>query len=209
MKQKKYVLEAEPLPDFVSHLEGGIEELKTTSTDGSNLLTFINEITQLSDNIPDNIQNFDKDITPYSNADPENIILTNIQGESDFMNQIIEVHKRLKKVGRHPLGRNGVYYIFGLVKFTAYKWLNKIKSRKDKHSKIQALPSTYTHSMAKNEMFSIINKDHFTQQSKELIASLLIYWTNLYLALNNKAKTTNYQNISLKDYLFWGKTVIH
>ena len=39
--------------------------------------------------------------------------------------------------------------------------------------------------------------------------SLLIYWTNLYLALNTKAKTTNYQNISLKDYLFWGKTVIH
>ena len=29
---KKYVSEAEPLPDFVSHLEGGIEELKTTSS---------------------------------------------------------------------------------------------------------------------------------------------------------------------------------
>merc|ERR1711955_86294 len=49
---KKYIQEAEPLPDFVSHLEGGIEELKTTSTDGSNLLTFINEITEFSDNIP-------------------------------------------------------------------------------------------------------------------------------------------------------------
>ena len=75
-------------------MEGGIEELKTTSTDGSNLLTFINEITQLSDTIPDNIQNCGKGITPYSNKDPENIILTNIQGKSDFMDQIIEVHKK-------------------------------------------------------------------------------------------------------------------
>ena len=85
------------------------------------------------------------------------------------MSQITEVHKKLKKEGRHPLGRNGVFHVFGLIKFTAYKWLNKIKSRKGKHNKTQALPSTYTHSMAKNEIFSIINKDHFTQQSKELI----------------------------------------
>ena len=86
------------------------------------------------------------------------------------MSKITEVHKKLKKEGRHPLGRNGVYYIFGLVKFAAYKWLNKIKSRKDKLSKIQALPTTYTQSMAKNEIFSVINKDNFTQQSKELIS---------------------------------------
>ena len=146
---KKYVLEAEPLPDFVSHLEGGIEELKTTSTDGSNLLTFINEITQLSDNIPDNSQNLDKDITLYSNADPENIILNNVQEKSDFMNQIMEVHKRLKKVGRHPLGRNGVYYTFGLVKFAAYKWLNKMKFRKNKYDKKQVLPTRHSNYTAK------------------------------------------------------------
>ena len=125
------------------------------------------------------------------------------------MSQITEVHKKLKKEGRHLLGRNGVYHVFGIIKFAAYKWLNKIKSRKGEYSKTQALPSTYTHSMAKNEMFSIINKDHFTQQCKEIIVSLLIYWTNLYLALNNKAKTTNYQNISLKDCLFLGRTAIH
>ena len=107
------------------------------------------------------------------------------------------------------MGRNGVYHIFGIIKFAAYKWLNKIKSRKDKQNKIQPLPSTYTHSMARNKMFSITNKDHFTQQSKELIASLQIYWTNLYCVLKIKARTTNYQNISLKDYLCWGKTVIH
>ena len=69
------------------------------------------------------------------------------------MNQIIEVHKRLKKEGRHPLGRNGVYYIFGPVKFAAYKWLNKIKSRKGKYDKIQALPTTYTNSKAKMKYF--------------------------------------------------------
>ena len=35
---------------------------------------------------------------PSSDIAPENIILTNIHGESDFMNQITEVHKkRLKK----------------------------------------------------------------------------------------------------------------
>ena len=106
------------------------------------------------------------------------------------------------------MGRYSVYYIFGLVKFAAYKWLNKIKSRKNKYDKKQVLPTTHSNSTAKNK-FSIINKDHFTQQSKELITSLLIYWTNLYLELNLKASTTSPQNISLKDYLFWGKTVIH
>ena len=65
------------------------------------------------------------------------------------MNQIMEVYKGLKKVGRHLLGRNGVYYILGLVKFTAYKWLNKIKSRKNKYSKIHTVPTTYTNSNAK------------------------------------------------------------
>ena len=116
---KKYVSEAEPLPDFVSHLEGGIEELKTTASDGSNLLTFINEITQFSDTIPNHTQSCLNNIIPDS--DPENLTLINIESKSDFINQIMEVHKRLKKEGRHPLGRNGVYYILGLVKFTAYK----------------------------------------------------------------------------------------
>ena len=63
--------------------------------------------------------------------------------------------------------------------------------------------------MAKNELFSIVNKDHTTQQSKELIVSLLIYWSKLHYELNVKARTNSYQTISLKDYLFWGKTVIH
>ena len=43
---KKYLAETEPLPDFEIHLQGGIEELKTPS---SNVLTLINEISQLSE----------------------------------------------------------------------------------------------------------------------------------------------------------------
>ena len=63
--------------------------------------------------------------------------------------------------------------------------------------------------MAKNELFSIINKDHASQQSKELIASLLIWWSNTHHEINQKAKTNSYRTISLRDYLFWGKTVVH
>ena len=67
---KKYVSEAEPLPDFVSHLEGGIEELKTTSSEPSNLLTFINEITQLSETTPDNIKSDGNYMILSSERDP-------------------------------------------------------------------------------------------------------------------------------------------
>ena len=107
----------------------------------------------------------------------------------------------------------GIYHLMGLVKFAAYKWLNKTKFRKDEPGRNQALtyemPITYNKSMAKNELFSIVNKDHITLQSKELIASLLVYWSNLHYDLTVKARTNSYHNISLKDYLFWGKTVIH
>ena len=63
--------------------------------------------------------------------------------------------------------------------------------------------------MAKNELFSIVNKDHTTQQSRDLIISLLLYWSKLHYELNVKARNNSYQTIYLKDYLFWGKTVIH
>ena len=100
------------------------------------------------------------------------------------MKQISEIHRKLNKEGIHPMGRNGVYHILGLVKFVAYKWLNKIKLRENEPGRIQvltyALPTTYSKSMAKNELFSIVNKDHTTQQSKELIVSLLIYWSKLH-----------------------------
>ena len=66
-----------------------------------------------------------------------------------MVNQIIEVCTKLKKEGRHPLGRNGIYHIFGLVKFAAYKWLNKTKSGRGKYDKTQALPTTHTNSKAK------------------------------------------------------------
>ena len=108
--------EARPLPDFISHLEGGIEELKTTSSETSNLLTFINEISQFSEISSDSLNSDANYMVPSPDIASENIILTNIHGESDFMSQITEVHKKLKKEGRHPLGRNGVYYVFGLIK---------------------------------------------------------------------------------------------
>ena len=60
-----------------------------------------------------------------------------------------------------------MYHIFGLVKFAAYKWLNKIKFRKDEPGRIQVLtyapPTTYSKFLPKNEIFSIVNKDHVTQ----------------------------------------------
>ena len=65
-----------------------------------------------------------------------------------------------------------------------------------------ALPMTYNKSMAKNELFSIVKKDHITLQSKELIASLMVYWSHLYHELTVKARTNSYHNISLKNYLF-------
>ena len=84
-------------------------------------------------------------------------MLTTTHGESDFMTQISDVHKKLSKEGRHPVGRNGVYHIFGLVKFAAYKWLNKIKFRKDEPGRIPdltyAMLTTYSKSLARNEIF--------------------------------------------------------
>ena len=109
------------MPDFISHLKGGIEELKTSSSENSNLLTFINEVSQFSE-ISFTSLNSDVDyMLPSSELISKNIILTNIHGESDFMSQITEFHKKLKKEGRHPQGRNGVYHIFGIIKFAAYK----------------------------------------------------------------------------------------
>ena len=129
------------------------------------------------------------------------------------MTQISYLNLRLGKQGRHPVGRQGIFHLIGLVKFLAYKLLNKINYRENEAGRIQlltwALPTTYNKSKAKNELFSIDSKDHVTLQSRELIASLLVYWSNLHYELNLKAKTLGYYNIPLKDYLFWGTTVIN
>ena len=86
--------EAEPLPDFISHLEGGIEESITTSSENSNLLTFINEISQFSEISSDSLNSNDNYMLPSNDLTSENIILTNIPGESDFMS-----HETLKLFG--------------------------------------------------------------------------------------------------------------
>ena len=116
------------------------------------MLTFINEKSQLSD----------ISITPHTNylsETSDNLILVNMPHESNFMKQISGIHKKLNKEGRHPVGRNGVYHILGLVKFIAYKWLNMIKLRENEPGRIQvltyALPTTYSKSMVKDELFSI------------------------------------------------------
>ena len=69
------------------------------------------------------------------------------------MTQISEINKQLNKQGRHPVGRKGIYHLMGLVKFVAYKWLNRTKLRENEPGRIQvltyALPMTYNKSMAK------------------------------------------------------------
>ena len=113
--------------------------------------------------------NFQRSIIPkanYLNEISDNLVLVNIPQESNFMRQISEILRKLNKEGRHPVGRNGVYHILVLVKFVAYKWLNKIKLKENEPGRIQvltyALPTTYSKSMARNELFSIVNKDHTT-----------------------------------------------
>ena len=140
------------------------------------------------------------------------IVLATTHSSADFLTQISETHKQLDKKGCHTVGRREIYHHKGLVKFAAYKWLNRTKLGKDEPGRIQvltyAMPTTYNKSMAKNELFSIVNKDHVTHQRKELIGSLL-YWSNLHYDITVKARINIYQHISLKDYLFWGKTVVH
>ena len=71
------------MPDFEAHLLGGIEELKTPS---SNVLTLINEISELSE----------MSVLPETNYLNENsddfltggLILVNIPQESEFIKQI-------------------------------------------------------------------------------------------------------------------------
>ena len=104
----KYLAEADVLPDFEAHLEGGIEELKHSSINTDNVLTLINEISQLSEN---NVSN--KSGCQDDNLSDSHIILTNIAKESDFLNQIYKVYKKLNKKGRHPVGRNGIYHVLG------------------------------------------------------------------------------------------------
>ena len=200
----KYLSEAEVLPDFLTHLTGGIEELKTSAYE-CNVLTFVNEVQQF--------QELSSIAEPDSETEinlESQLILVTTDSENNFMSQISDVHKKLSQQGCHPVGRMGVFHLMGLVKYLAYKWLNKI--RDNEPGRIQlltwALPTTYEKSKAKNELFSLESKDHMTLQSRELTASLLVYWSHLHYELNLKAKTLGYNNIPLKDYIFWGVKVV-
>ena len=144
-------------------MTGGIEELKTTTYE-CNVLTFVSEVQQLQE--LDIIDESD----PETEMDPESqLILATTNSENDFASKISDVHNKLSKQGRHPVGRMGLFHLMGLVKYLAYKWLNKI--RENEPGRIQllnwALPTTYDKSKAKNELFSLESKDHSTLQSRE------------------------------------------
>ena len=97
-------------------------------------MTFINEVQQFHE--------LDTTSVPYSNPHqdpPGNLILTTTHSSSDFMTQISNLNQRLGKQGHHPVGRQGIFHIIGLVKFLAYKWLNKIKYRENEPGRIQLL----------------------------------------------------------------------
>ena len=125
------------------------------------MLTFINKVQQF----------YELDTTSVSYCDPyprpeSSLILTTTHSSSDLMTKISDLNQRLSKQGRHPVGRQGIFHLIGLVKFLAYKWLSKIKYRGNEPGRIQlltwAMPTTYNKSKAKNELFSIESKDHIT-----------------------------------------------
>ena len=103
------------------HLTGGIEELKT-STYECNLLTFINEVQQFHE------INTELQVLPEVQQHPTNkVVLTTTHSSSDFMTQISVLNQKLNQQGHHPVGRQGIFHQMGLVKFAAYKWLNKMR----------------------------------------------------------------------------------
>ena len=52
--------------------------------------------------------------------DPESqLILATTNSENDFASKISDVHNKLSKQGRHPVGRMGLFHLMGLVKYLA------------------------------------------------------------------------------------------
>ena len=113
---------AEPLNDFETHLETGINELR--SSDGNNLLIFYNEMSQFNEINSSECLIKPQSASPIPTTFP---ILSTIPKTENLMDQISTLKKTLTKLERHPLGTKGVYHILGLVKFCALKWLNKIR----------------------------------------------------------------------------------
>ena len=184
-------------------MTGGIEELKTTTYE-CNVLTFVSEVKQLQE------LNVINELNPENKTDPESKLILAINNSDDeFASQISDIHNRLSKQGRHPVGRMGLFHLMGLVKYLAYKWLNKVRDNEPGRIQLitRALPTTYDKINAENELFSLTCKDHNTLQSRDLNASLLVSWSQLHYELNVKAKTLDYNNIPLKDYLLWGAAI--
>merc|ERR1711895_156777 len=76
LKPLKYLPEAEVLPDFLPHLTGGIEELKTTTYE-CNVLTFVSEVKQLQE------LNVSNELNPENKTDPESKLILAINNSED------------------------------------------------------------------------------------------------------------------------------
>ena len=111
----KYLSEAEVLPDFLTNLTGGIEELKTSAYE-CNVLTFVNEVQQFQELCSITEPDSETEINSESQ-----LILATTHSGSNFISQISDVHKQLSQQGRHPVGRMGIFHLMGIVKFLAYK----------------------------------------------------------------------------------------
>ena len=122
------------------------------------------------------------------------------------MHDVILTQKRLKRI--IPVTHGGIFHIYGLVKYCAYYWLNKIPPDETGRLQLeaQAMPTNYMSERVQNNIFTITCKDHYTQRSTSIILELLAKWSRYHVDLNRLAQNkTDYKSIPLKSYLFWGK----
>ena len=118
------------------HLDTGITELKIplikeNPAEYSNLLHFINELSQLKETpiLDDNMLS-----STHNNDLPT---LPTIAKEPKWVDHVYNIQTRLTTYGRNPIGRGGIYYLYGLVKCFAYKWLHRI--RKDEVNRLNLI----------------------------------------------------------------------
>ena len=72
------------------------------------MLTFVSEVQQLQE--LDVIDELDPEIE----IDPESqLVLAINNSEDEFASQISDIHNRLSKQGRHPVGRMGLFHLMG------------------------------------------------------------------------------------------------
>ena len=90
------------------------------------MLTFVNEVQQFQE-----LSSITEPKSETALNSESQLILATTHSVSNLISQISDVHKKLSQQGRYPVGRMGIFHLIGLVKFLAYKWLNKIKYREN------------------------------------------------------------------------------